>query len=96
MEFLKTAQYQHLALQMQELAMHDDPTHSDVLSVQNMSPEEFCELRDKGGILGGLNVRVFYGVDKDSRAIVVLGSIREAKQRPDASRRLDSYASPLA
>ena len=77
MGFLNPQQYQHLALQMQDLATHDDPTHSLTLSVKAMAGEDFHELRDQGGVLGGMNVRVFYGIDKDSRAIVVLGCIKK-------------------
>ena len=79
---LTAEQYHHIALQVQELALEDDPTHSVVVSVRDMRPEGFYELRDKGGILGKLNVRVFFGVDKASRAIVVLGSIKKQNDGP--------------
>jgi hypothetical protein len=82
MDFLKREQYQHMALQVQELAQQDDPTHSSVVSVRGMSGEDFYELRDKGGVLGGMNVRVFYGVDKELRAIVVLGGIKKQNDGP--------------
>jgi hypothetical protein len=77
MSFLAPVQYEHLAMQFKELASQDDPTHSVSISVRSMSPESYCELRDKGGVLGNINVRVFFGVDKDSRAIIVLGSINK-------------------
>jgi len=81
-EFLRDEQYEHLVLQFQELARQEDPTHSDVVSVRAITPEEFHELRDKGGVLGKLNVRVFFGVDKDARAIVVLGAIKKENDGP--------------
>jgi hypothetical protein len=77
MSFLTPVQYEHLAMQLKELASQEDPTHSMSISIRSMSPESYYELRDKGGVLGKLNVRVFFGVDKDSRAIVVLGSINK-------------------
>lgn len=77
MSFLTPVQYEHLAMQFKELALQDDPTHSASISIRSMSPESYYELRDKGGVLGKINVRVFFGLDKDSRAIVVLGSINK-------------------
>ena len=74
------AQYEHLALQVQELARHADPTHSDILSIDKI--ESFYELRDKGGVLGNINARVFYGVDKTERGLVVLGTIKKQNNGP--------------
>ena len=82
MSFLTPVQYEHLAMQFRELASQDDPTHSVSVSVRSMTPETYYELRDKGGVLGNINVRVFFGVDKDSRAIVVLGSINKKNDGP--------------
>lgn len=55
--FLDESQYLHLAHQVQELAREVDPTHSKTQSVSQV--QVFYELRDKGGPLGRLNVRVF-------------------------------------
>lgn len=82
MSFLSPVQYEHLAMQFRELATQEDPTHSGAISVRSMSPEDYYELRDKGGVLGNINTRVFFGVDKDSRAIVVLGSIKKQNDGP--------------
>ncbi len=83
-KFLKREQYQHMALQVQEIARQEDPTHSKTVSVQKMKGEEFYEIRDKGGVLGGMNVRVFFGVDDevDARALVVLGAIKKQNDGP--------------
>ena len=80
--FLSPVQYEHLAMQFRELAAQKDPTHSDSISVRCMSPEDYYELRDKGGILGNINTRGFFGVDKGGRAIVVLGSIKKQNDGP--------------
>jgi len=72
-DFLDDAQYRHMALQVKELAMQRDPTHSQTVSVEKI--EDFYEIRDKGGPLGNLNVRVFFGVEDNGRNIVVLGTI---------------------
>ena len=79
-DFLSEDQRKHFVLQLKDLATHEDPTHSDTLSLRPI--EDFHELRDWGGILGGLNVRIFYGVDKQRRQIVVLGLIKKKNNGP--------------
>jgi hypothetical protein len=78
--FLREHQYEHLANQFRELARQNDPTHSDTIDVRQI--EEFHELRDKGGLLTNLNVRVFFFVHKPTRAIVVLGTIKKENNGP--------------
>ena len=77
---LNPEQRKHLSSQAKELARQNDPTHSDTLSLAAV--EDFHELRDWGGILSGLNVRVFFGVDKKRRMIVVLGVIKKKNNGP--------------
>ena len=77
-ELLSRPQYRHLADQFKELARHPDPTHSETLDLRPV--EDFFELRDKGGILGKLNMRVFYTVDRTRRVIVVLGVIKKENE----------------
>jgi len=85
MKFLDEAEYAHLAEQFQELARQDDPTRSLVVSVDAI--EEFHELRDKGGVLAGKNVRVFYYVDKRSRSIVRRRRDAQTEQRTNTTNR---------
>lgn len=40
------------------------------------------ELRDKGGILGKINVRVFDFVSRSNRAIVILGTFSKQNDGP--------------
>ena len=80
MKFLNADQYQHFAMQFKELAQEEDPTHSTTASIDAI--EDFHELRDKGGILGGMNVRVFFFVDKARSALVVLGAIKKQNDGP--------------
>ncbi|HEV3166323.1 MAG TPA: hypothetical protein VGZ22_20020 [Isosphaeraceae bacterium] len=80
MAFANEDQYAHLACQVRDLAMEEDPTHSNFLDVRSI--EDFYELREKGGILQKLNVRVFYFPDKESRTIVILGSIKKENNGP--------------
>lgn len=74
-EFLNDDQYAHLALQVKELARQDDPTHSQTVDVRAI--EDFHEIRDKGGILNRLNVRIYYFVHHPGRAIVILGALKK-------------------
>jgi hypothetical protein len=75
MSFLDDAQYHHVAEQVQELARERDPTHPVTQVVDAV--EDFFELKDKGGPLGNICVRVFFFLDKTNgrHAIVVLGAI---------------------
>ncbi len=79
-------QYAHLARQVKELACNQDPTHSATVDVRSI--ESFYELREKGGILKRLNMRVFFFVDKPRRTIVILGTINKKNdgQTPDGDR----------
>ncbi len=80
-KFLNEDQYQHMALQVKQLAREEDPTHSQTASVDAV--EDFHELRDKGGILGGMNVRVFFFLEKQPRSnLVVLGAIKKQTDGP--------------
>ena len=79
-DFLNEAQYAHLSKQVRELAKEDDPTHSETVDVRPV--EDFHEIRDKGGVLKRLNVRVFFFVHRPKRAIVVLGAINKQNDGP--------------
>ena len=78
--FLDDDQYDHLAEQVRELARQDDPTHSEIVDVKPI--EDFYEISDKGGVLKKLSVRVFFCVHKESRTIVVLGTMKKENNGP--------------
>ena len=80
MKILNQDQYEHLAQQFRELARQDDPSHSVTIDVKAI--EDDLELRDEGGILGKLNVRVYFFLPKPSRSIVVLSV--DKKERENA------------
>jgi hypothetical protein len=77
MSFLSSAQYHHIAMQFKELALEAYPSHSATASIDKV--EEIYELRDKGGILGKLNVRFFFGLTND-HTIIVLGGIKKERE----------------
>lgn len=68
------SQYWHLAEQMQELAREASPSQCPTVAVEPI--ETYYELKDKGGILAGINARVYFYIDprESIRALVVLGS----------------------
>jgi hypothetical protein len=95
-DFLNEDQYQHVAMQVKDLARDQDPTHSMTQSIDAI--EDYHELRDKGGILGNLNVRVFFYLDRAKSALVILGATKKQNDGPTPpgdkirmSRRLRKY-----
>lgn len=80
LKLLTEAEYQHLAMQVKDLAQEVDPTHSETQTVEKV--EDYFELKDKGGILRKKNIRVFFGVDKPNQAIIVLGTIKKENNGP--------------
>lgn len=73
MAFLDEGQYAHVVGLFQELAREIDPTRPESLRVEKV--EDFFELKDKGGVLGKINLRVFFIVT--GRSIVVLCAIKK-------------------
>ena len=79
-EILDEEQYDSIADEVRELARQSDPTHSQTVDVRSV--EDLFEVRAKGGILGKLNIRVFYFVNKPTRKIIVLGVIKKENNGP--------------
>ncbi len=80
MGFLSEDEYQHAVMQIRDLAEEQDPTHPTTLSVDAV--EDFHELREKGGILGNKNVRVFFFLDKPRNSLVILGAVKKQNDGP--------------
>ncbi|MEX2175591.1 MAG: hypothetical protein WD872_14605 [Pirellulaceae bacterium] len=80
--FLSKAEYTHMAMQVKLLATEITPSHSQLCSVDAI--EDFHEIRDWGGPLGGKNVRVFFGLMTGDgfKDIVVLGAIVKQNNGP--------------
>lgn len=79
-EFLDEAQYHHVSEQVQELAREVDPSHPMTQTV--IPVDDLLELKDKGGPLGNINVRVFFVIHKPRVAIVILGAIFKQNNGP--------------
>ena len=75
MSFLTQEQYDHIARQVRELARENDPTRSATVDVRPI--EGFYEIRDKGGVLKKINVRVFFCLCRKTRTIAILGAINK-------------------
>ncbi len=69
-----------MAEQVQCLACERDPTHPETQTVSRV--DDLLELKDKGGPLGNVNVRVFFVLDKPRVAIVILGAIFKQNNGP--------------
>jgi hypothetical protein len=78
--FLTEAQYSHISMQIKELARESDPTHSQTASVDQI--HDYHELREKGGVLGKINVRIYFGVDKEKHTILILGGLKKENNGP--------------
>lgn len=75
MGFLNEAQYAHVVDLVRALASEPNPTHPVTVTVEAV--EDFYELKDKGGVLGKINLRVYFTVNPKEKAIVVLAAIKK-------------------
>ncbi len=76
MRFLTEAQYAHVIDLMRALASEEDPRRPKTVEVEAI--EDYFELKDKGGVLGNINLRVFFIVeDGRPRTVLVLGAIKK-------------------
>ncbi len=76
--FLNDEQYQHVALQVKELAKELNPRISQTIDIDQV--DDFYEIRDKGGSLGKNNVRVYFHVDDARKRIVLLSTWNKKKE----------------
>lgn len=74
-EFLNDGQYAHAADLVRALASEEDPTHPVTVTVEPV--EDFYELKDKGGILGKINLRIYFVVLSEERAILIVAAIKK-------------------
>lgn len=73
--------YVHAVGLVTELARHEDPSHSETLTLDNLRNEEFHEISDKGGPLGKLNLRIYYYIDKEAGDIILLSVQKKEADR---------------
>lgn len=78
MGFLDEAQYAHVVDLFRALACEPDPTHPLTVTVQAV--DDFYELKDKGGVLGKINLRVYFTVVAKEKAILVVAAIKKEEE----------------
>lgn len=76
--FLNECQYQHAVQLVLSLCEEDNPSHPSFVNVDAV--DEFHELRDKHGVLGKINLRIFFWICKPHRLIVVLGACKKTAE----------------
>jgi len=73
--FLTEEQYIHAIQLFEDLAYESDPTKSETQDVRKIF--EFYELRDKGGILGKINLRIYFTIIEEKKLILVLATYKK-------------------
>ena len=73
--FLTEEQYVHAIQLFEDLAYESDPTKSETQDVRKIF--EFYELRDKGGILGKINLRIYFTIIEEKKLILVLATYKK-------------------
>jgi hypothetical protein len=68
-------QYAHVVDLLRTLASEADPRRAVCVTVEPV--EDFFELKDKGGVLGKINLRVFFVVVDEERVILVLAAVKK-------------------
>jgi hypothetical protein len=79
-DLLNEAQYAHVVDQLRSVASETTPTKPKTLDVRPI--EDHHELRDKGGILGKINLRVYFTLDSGKQVILVLGVVKKEADGP--------------
>ena len=77
-KFLNGVQYDHAVQLVLTLCEEDDPTHPVLLDVGPV--KDFYELRDKGGVLLKINLRIYFCVFHDPKSVIVLGPWNKKKE----------------
>jgi hypothetical protein len=73
--FLTDEQYAHVVQLFDDLAYESEPAKSQTQDVHRV--HEFYELRDKGGVLGKINVRVYFAVIDERKLILALATYKK-------------------
>jgi len=75
MDFLNDEQYAHAVDLVRSLASEQDPTHPVTVTVEAV--EDYWELKDKGGVLGKINLRIYFTMNAKNKSIVILVAIKK-------------------
>ena len=83
-KFLTEEQYVHAVQQFEQLAYETDPTNSETQDITKI--EDFYELRDKGGLLRKINLRVYFTLFEKKKQILVLAAYKKEDESKVAKR----------
>ena len=73
--FLDDSQYEHVVDLVKCLAAERDPRRPAALDVEEV--DGFYELKDKGGVLGKINLRVFFILEVGLKSVLVLSAVKK-------------------
>lgn len=71
-KFLSEEQYSHAVHLFEEMSYDDDPTKSETQDIRKIG--NFYELRDKGGILEKINLRIYFTIIEEIKLILILAA----------------------
>ena len=77
-EFLNPGQYEHMTGVIKRLVDFNSPMEITDLRIEPI--ESFYELKDKGGLLGKINVRIYFAYVPDEGNIVVLKAYKKEEE----------------
>jgi hypothetical protein len=77
-KLLTEEQHAHVVGLFDDLASETDPTKSETQDVRKI--EDFYELCDKGGILGNINLRVYFTLIENKRLILALAVYKKEEE----------------
>jgi hypothetical protein len=75
-DFLNDTQYAHVVELVRRLKDWQDRKQLTDLRIQKIR-NDLWELKDKGGVLGKINVRVFFAPLSERKEIIVLGAFKK-------------------
>ncbi len=79
MSFLNDEQYAHAVDLVRALASEADPSHPSTVTVEAV--EDFLELKDKGGVLGKINLRIYFTINSKEKVIIIIAADQEGGGR---------------
>src|SRR4051812_36512854 len=79
-KFLNPGQYLHTVDLIRRLVDLNDPQEVGDLRIEPI--EDFLELKDKGGLLGRINLRIYFKYFPDSNEVVVVKAYKKEEDGP--------------
>lgn len=74
-KILTQGQYAHVVQIFEQLALEPNPAESKAFDIRTI--DEFLELREKGGLLGKINLRVYFYIHGKRKIIIALKTYKK-------------------